>query len=64
MFSCQLEPPCDNLYQIEAIMIQVFEEFIKKGYNYRFRDIYDLVHEEIENNFDKYQVEPDYGYND
>lgn len=64
MFSYQLEPPCDNFQEIEAIMTQAFEEFIKKGYNHRFRDIYDLVHEEIENNFEKYQVEPDYAYND
>lgn len=66
MLTCEynLEPPCDHFEEIEAIMNQAFEYFLLKGYNNKFKDIYDLVHEAIVNDLEKYQGEPDYAYLD
>lgn len=58
--SLPLDPPCDNIERIEGIMREAFELFLKKGYNRSFQDIYDLVHEEIDNNLEKYFSEGDY----
>lgn len=52
--SLPLDPPLDNLEMIETIMRQAFELFLKKGYNSEYQDIYDLIHEEIEENIHKY----------
>lgn len=53
----RLDPPIDDFAVIEEVMREAFQMFLTKGYNGCFRDIYDLVHEEIENNGYKYILE-------
>jgi hypothetical protein len=53
-YELPLNPPIDNLEQIEGIMAEAFREFLKRGYNGDFRRIYDLVYEEIDQNLEKY----------
>jgi|BogFormECP03_OM2_1039629.scaffolds.fasta_scaffold00001_4 hypothetical protein len=54
-----LQPPEEDRC-IQEIMESAFQEILSRGWSYRFKNIYDLVYEEIENNFDKYQPEIHY----